>query len=138
MNRYVFADLSIGHCETLDIDLGQREVESFICLSGDASTVHMDDEYARSRGFQKRLVHGVLVAAYISNLIGMKLPGQHGILRTLNCEFRKPCYAPSRLMITGVVASMVQSMRIASINIEVRDQSSDLLVVALAQVVLKL
>ena len=138
MNEQAFADLVVGHQETLVVDLGQPDVDAFIALSGDASTVHVDDEYAQSRGFKQRLVHGLLVASYISNLIGMKLPGKHGILRTINCEYRKPCYTPNRLTLTGRVESLKASLRIAGLLIEVRDQSNDLLVVARAQVVLKL
>lgn len=138
MNQSVFADLVIGHLESLVVDISQKDVDAFIALCGDASTVHVDDEYARSRGFKQRLVHGLLVASFISNLIGMKLPGMHGVLRTISCEYRKPCYAPTRLTLTGRVDSLVPSLRIAGLVVEVRDQSNDVIVVARAQVVLKL
>lgn len=138
MNEYVFADLAVGQKETLVVDLAQRDVDSFILLSGDASTIHVDDEYAQSRGLRQKLVHGLLVASYISKLIGMKLPGKHGILRMISCEYRKPCYAPNHLTLVGVVDSLITSLRIAGLVIEVRDRSNDLLVLARAQVVLKL
>lgn len=138
MNEYVFSDLTEGLTETLVVDLGQPDVDAFVALSGDASIVHMNDEYARSRGFQQRLVHGALIVAYISQLIGMRLPGMHGVLRTLTCEFRKPCYAPERLTLTGRVTRLVPSLRLAGILIQVHAQPNDLRVSAKAETVLKL
>lgn len=138
MNEYVFNDLSIGLTGSLVVYLEQTHVDAFIALSGDASTVHMDDEYAKARGFQQRLVHGVLISAYMSQLIGMQLPGKHGILRTMACEFRKPCYVPERLTLTGQIKRLVPSLRIADLTIEVRGRSGDLFVSAKAETVLKM
>jgi acyl dehydratase len=138
MNEYVFGDLTVGMRETLTVDLGTQDVDAFVALSGDASTVHLDDEYARSRGFRQALVHGALIAAYMSQLIGLKLPGKHGVLRTLSCAFRKPCYAPERLTFSGLVAQRVPSLRMVRLSIEVRDSRGDLLVTADAESVLKL
>lgn len=138
MNEYEFSDLSVGFSESLAVYIGQDEVDAFIVLSGDASAVHLDDDYARSRGFRQRLVHGALLSSYMSQLIGMKLPGKHGVLRTLSCAFRQPCYVPARLTFTGVVKRMVPSLRLVALSIEVRDAAGELLVTADAESVLKM
>lgn len=138
MNEYEFDNLALGLQESLVVDIRQEDVEAFMELSGDVSTVHVDDAYARSRRFDQRLVHGVLVASYVSQLIGIRLPGKHGVLRSLNCEFRRPCYAPGRLTIVGTVDRLVQSMRLVGMTIEVRDKAGDLLVLAKAESVLKM
>lgn len=138
MNEFSFSDLTIGHTESITVDVGSEDVEAFMALSGDRSTVHVDDDYARSRGFRQRLVHGVLVGSYISQLIGMKLPGKHGVLRSLACDFRKPCYAPNQLVLTGQVTRLVPAFRLVGLAIEVRDGSGEVLVTAKAETVMKL
>ena len=138
MNEYVFSDLAIGHAESLTVDIDQGAVDAFMALSGDRSTVHVDDDYARSRGFEQRLVHGVLVGSYISQLIGMALPGKHGVLRSLACDFRKPCYAPNQLVLTGRVDRLVPAFRLVGLAIEVRDRSGAVIVTAKAETVMKL
>src|SRR5687768_2298514 len=137
MNEYAFADLTIGQAETLTIALEQRHVDDFIALSGDASIVHLSDEYARSRGFEQRLVHGVLVASFVSQFLGMRLPGKHGVLRSLQSDFRQPCYAPSTLTIRGTVARLVPSLRLVGLAIEVADAAGNVRMVAKAESVLK-
>lgn len=138
MNEFVFSDLVEGHKETLSIDLRETEVGRFIALSGDGSTVHVDDEYAKSRGFEKHIVHGALLIAYMSQLIGMKLPGKHGVLRSIAAEFRKPCYAPTKLLLEGRVVRLVSSIRLAKLGIDVFDASGEKVVTASAESVLKM
>jgi 3-hydroxybutyryl-CoA dehydratase len=137
MNEYDFRDLQIGMMESIFVDLRQVQVDDFMALSGDVSTVHVDDEYARSRKFDQRLVHGVLVASYISQLIGMLMPGKHGVLRSLNCEFRNPCYAPMRLTFTSKVERLVPSIHLVAISIVVKNDIGDVLVFAKAESVMK-
>jgi 3-hydroxybutyryl-CoA dehydratase len=137
MNRYVFAELGIGMAESMNIVIEQKDVDAFMALSGDVSTVHVDDDYAKSRGFRQRLVHGVLIEAYISSLIGMKLPGMHGVLRSLDCQFRQPVYAPAALVLMGRVERLVQPLRLAQIAIKVSEADRGTLVTAVAETVLK-
>ena len=137
MNEFQFTDLILGQVESIVVDVRQSEVDTFMTLSGDNSTVHVDDAYAASRNFEQRIVHGALVAAYISQLIGMKLPGKHGVLRSLNCEFRQPCYVPNRLIISGKISRLVKPIRLVCVTVEVKSNSGALLVTAKAESVLK-
>ena len=50
-------------------------MEAFAALSGDYNPLHMDSGYARRTHLGRRVVHGMLVASYVSTLIGMQLPG---------------------------------------------------------------
>jgi 3-hydroxybutyryl-CoA dehydratase len=138
MNEFVFEQLEMGYSESISVAITQSKVEEFMHLSGDRSTVHVDDDYAGSRGFEQRLVHGVLVVSYISQLIGMALPGKHGVLRTLSCEFRKPCYSPNLLVLTGRVDRLVPAFRLVGLAIEVRDIAGAVIVTAKAETVMKL
>jgi 3-hydroxybutyryl-CoA dehydratase len=137
MKDYTFSDMKVGMIETLVIDLDQKHVDTFMSLSGDMSTVHIDNEYARSRGFRQRLVHGILIASFISQLIGLQLPGKHGVLRTMKCDFQKPCYVPNRLTITGHIEKLVPSLKLVRMRIEVHDATGERIVTANAESVMK-
>jgi 3-hydroxybutyryl-CoA dehydratase len=137
MNIYTFDQLPIGKAEEMEISVTESEVDEFARFSGDNSSIHIDDAYAQSRGFKARLSHGLLVGSYISALLGMKLPGKHGLLQSISCDFRSPCYVPNTLTIKGVVKSRFESIRIVTIDISVLDQSGTLIVQAVAKSVLK-
>jgi 3-hydroxybutyryl-CoA dehydratase len=137
MKTYVFSDLALGTQAAIAVNISQSDVDSFMALSGDFSTVHIDDAYAESRGFRRRIVHGVLVGAYISRLIGMELPGKHGVLRSLVCQFRKPVYASTDLNFVGKVTRVVPALRLAQVTVEVSEAERGVLVSAQAETVLK-
>ncbi len=137
MRTHSFSDLSLGMHAAITVNISQSDVDSFMSLSGDFSTVHVDDAYAESRGFHQRLVHGVLVASYISRLIGMELPGKHGVLRSLACQFRKPVYAAADLNFVGQITRLVPALRLAQVTVEISEDGRGVLVSALAETVLK-
>ena len=70
-----FAAIAVGDTAKLTRTVGHDDVELFATLSGDRNPLHMDDEFARGTSFERRVVHGMLVASYVSTLVGMHLPG---------------------------------------------------------------
>lgn len=137
MNEYAFDQLPLGKQETMTVSIEEGAIDNFAAFSGDHSTIHMDNEYALSRGFKVRLAHGLLVSSYISALLGMKLPGKHGLLQSINCQFRAPCYAPNVLKITGIITRRSEAIKVVGIQISVTDQEGIELVRAEANSVLK-
>lgn len=138
MNEFTYSDLIIGLEETMQCQVTPQDIEKFCAFSGDWSTIHVDDEYAQGRGFDKRLVHGLLVGSLISGFVGMKLPGKHGLLQSMNLQFRRPCYAPNTLTIEGKVRRRSDATKTITIDISVRDESGTEIVSAQANSVLKL
>lgn len=137
MNEYSFEQLHIGRQEILEVKISADQIDAFANFSGDCSTIHMDDEYAISRGFKSRLSHGLLVSAYVSALLGMKLPGKHGLLQSINCQYRAPCYAPNELTIVGTITKCFEAIKVVSIEISVTDKEGTEILRADANSVLK-
>lgn len=74
-------------------------VREFARLSGDFSPIHMDETYAQNTRFGKCIVHGMLLGAYVSKIIGMYLPGEGTIYISQNFEFKKPVYIGDSVLI---------------------------------------
>jgi len=82
------------------IEIGQREVQEFLVddrtieLFGDASTdrnpLHFDEEFAGATPFGGRIAHGMITAAFISAVIGNKLPGHGSVYLSQALKFRAP------------------------------------------------
>ncbi len=66
------------------------DIEAFAAVSGDTNPVHLDEAYARTTTFQGRIAHGMLSAAYISAVIGTRLPGPGAIYLSQSLRFRRP------------------------------------------------
>ncbi len=74
-----FEDLSVGQEASLSNTVGGANIVAFADISGDRNPVHLDADYAATTMFKERIAHGMLAAAYISAVFGMKLPGPGAI-----------------------------------------------------------
>lgn len=90
MHGLFFEDLSIGQSAETTRIVSAADIDAFAALSGDTNPVHLDDEYARGTTFQGRIAHGMLSGAYISAVLGTKLPGPGAIYLTQSLRFRRP------------------------------------------------
>ena len=90
MDGLYFDELSVGQsAETLHV-VGAADIEAFAAVSGDVNPVHMDDAYAKGTPFGGRIAHGMLGAAFISAVLGNKLPGPGAIYLSQSLRFRRP------------------------------------------------
>lgn len=85
-----FEDLSEGQSAEMTRIASAAVVEAFAELSGDFNPVHLDEAYAKTTPFGGRIAHGMLAAAYISAVIGAKLPGPGSVFLTQSLRFRRP------------------------------------------------
>ena len=91
-SEYTFDEINIGLTKEFQVTITESMVKNFADISGDFSPIHMDDNYAKSTTFGKKVVHGMLLASFLSRVDGMYLPGKHGLYFSQNIEFRNPCF----------------------------------------------
>jgi acyl dehydratase len=87
----------------------------FQAISSDASRVHCDEAYARSRGYDGVIVYGGIMLAQLSHLLGVQLPGANGTSIAWSIKYHSPLYVdePAELLLevthvsaaTGIVES---------------------------------
>lgn len=75
-----------------------EDMELFAKLSGDCNPIHFDEEYAKSKGFEKPLVYGLLLSTQVSRLIGQELPDKNVILTRVQMDFILPCFPDDQLV----------------------------------------
>ncbi|MDP3174074.1 MAG: MaoC family dehydratase [Phenylobacterium sp.] len=85
-----YEDLSLGQTADITRVVTLGDITAFAAVSGDVNPVHLDEAYARTTAFGGRLAHGILSAAFISAVLGVKLPGPGSIYLSQNLRFRRP------------------------------------------------
>lgn len=90
MQGLYFDELSVGQAAEITRVVGVADIEAFAEVSGDNNPVHLDDAYARTTNFGGRVAHGMLAGAYISAVLGTKLPGPGAVYLTQSLRFRRP------------------------------------------------
>ena len=70
--------------------VSSADLAGFAEVSGDHNPLHMDDAYAETTPFKGRVAHGMLLGAWISALLGERLPGPGAIYVSQSLSFRRP------------------------------------------------
>lgn len=73
-------------------------MHTFAELSKDYNPLHSDLEFAKSKGFDAPLIHGLLLSSQMSRLIGQELPDQNAILTGIQLDFMQPSFPEDELI----------------------------------------
>ena len=63
-------DIHVGMTESSSHIITDMDVLSFSEISGDKNPVHLDEEFAATTRFKKRIAHGLMSSSYFSGLFG--------------------------------------------------------------------
>ena len=137
LNELSYNDISIGQQESFMIIITESMVEKFSNLSGDLNPLHMDNEFAESSSFKKRIVHGMLLASFFSQLIGMKLPGKNALYFSQTLNFRSPCYIDDEIEVIGEVTEKSDSTKIITVSTSIFNKSKTCLMDGIAKIIVK-
>jgi len=92
LHGYYLEDLEVGMSDSFAKTITDADVCMFAGISGDTNPVHINDDYAKTTIFEKRIVHGMFSAALISTVAGTKLPGPGAIYVDQQIKFRAPVF----------------------------------------------
>jgi len=134
--EYTFDEINIGLTKEFQITITESMVNNFANISGDFSPIHIDEEYAKSTIFQKRIVHGMLLA-FLSRMQGMYLPGKHALYFSQNLEFRNPCFINDKIKISSIVIDKSESTKILKIESKITNQNDKLLLHGIGKVIVR-
>jgi acyl dehydratase len=118
---FSLADLQVGKEVSFRKFISEKDVNAFAELSGDFSPLHMDETFALSRGFKRRVVHGAYLAGMASQIVGMHLPGKNCLLQTIHMKFFAPTYVGDTVLVAGVVDQVSVAARAVVIAIKITD-----------------
>ena len=136
-NELSYNEISIGQQESFIIKITESMVEKFSNLSGDLNPLHMDNQFAESSSFKKRIVHGMLLASFFSQLIGMKLPGTNALYFSQTLNFRSPCYIDDEIEVVGEVIEKSDSTQIITVSTSIFDKSKTCLIDGIAKIIVR-
>lgn len=71
MNHYRMDDIEVGHKERFVTTVSETKMRGYCDITGDLNPLHNDESFAREKGFDGRVVYGLLNASYFSTLVGM-------------------------------------------------------------------
>ena len=98
-----FDEIQIDQKASFQVHITDELLKKFAEISGDYNPLHMDEIYAQNSKFHQRVCHGMLLGSFISQLVGMHIPGKKCLYLSQNLNFHNPCYISDIITIEGVV-----------------------------------
>lgn len=106
-----YDEIQIGDKASFAKTISETDVYLFAGISGDFNPLHVDEEYAKTTEFGKRIAHGGLAASLVANILGMKLPGLGTVALEVTQKFRSPVYFGDTVTITAEVTKKIERMK---------------------------
>ncbi|MCA1909414.1 MAG: MaoC family dehydratase [Magnetospirillum sp.] len=114
LNGYYFEELSVGQSAIFSKTVTEADIAAFAGVSGDFNPVHVNEEFASQTMFKGRIAHGMLSAAFISTVFGMKLPGPGCIYVSQLLKFKAPVKIGDTVTARVEVTTLVPEKKFAT------------------------
>ena len=124
MNQYKFLEIEVGLEATFEVEVDKSMMDKFLEISNDINPLHIDNNYARKKGFPERVVYGLLTSSFYSTLVGVYLPGKYCILQGIDIQFSNPVYIGDALKICGKVTYINKSYKQVEIKSFITNQNN--------------
>ncbi len=129
MNEYRFEEIISKEENAADptraeftVTVTDEMMAGFLGITGDVNPLHNDSCYAKEKGFQDRVVYGMLVSSFYSTLAGVYLPGKYCILHSVESSFRFPVFVGDTLTVSGFVKIKHETTRTMEISAQIVNQ----------------
>jgi 3-hydroxybutyryl-CoA dehydratase len=114
--------LSLGATASRTRTITDAMIRAFAEASGDTNSIHLDEAYAASTPFGRRIAHGMLTASLISGILGNDLPGIGSIYLGQTVKFKAPVFIGDTVTATVELTHYREDKRIATFRTTVTNQ----------------
>ena len=135
--EYSFNEIEIGFKKNFEVTITELMLSDFAKLSGDHNPLHMNEEYASSTSFKKRVCSGMFLATFFSRLVGMYLPGKHALYFSQSLNFVNPCFVGDKITIEGEVIDKSMATKIITLKTTITNESRKKIIDGEAQVIVR-
>ncbi|MFX1539349.1 MAG: MaoC/PaaZ C-terminal domain-containing protein, partial [Promethearchaeota archaeon] len=115
-------EIEIGETAKDSMKVTEDHIEWYAKMSGDYNPLHMDDEYAATTIFGRRIAHGPIGGALVARVIGMKLPGLGTLAFNMKVTFTAPVFPNDELTATVEATEKVPEKNLLRLSFTVVNQ----------------
>jgi len=130
--------LRIGRTVTVRKTVGETDVYLFAGISGDFAPIHVDEEFMRTTRYGRRIAHGALLIAYMSQASTRMCEGLPGTIVSYGYDrirFPRPVFIGDTVTVTYEIVERDEAARKVLSRVTCTNQRGE--VVAAATHILK-
>jgi 3-hydroxybutyryl-CoA dehydratase len=125
-------DLDINHKFTKSFVVSSKVYDGFIEAFDDKNPLHTDNDFAISKGFKEKVMHGNILNGFVSYFIGECLPIRNVIIHSQQIQYKNPVYLNDELLFEAFVENVYESVN--AIEFKFTFKNSESKIVAKGQI----
>ena len=102
--------------------ISNSTMDGFGELSKDFNPIHIDDNYAKDKGFKSRVSYGNILGLLISALVGETLKDYNVMLISQNINFNKPIYIDTKVLLSAKVDTINDVYKITKLKLHFNNE----------------
>lgn len=103
-------------------------VRGFAEVSGDYNPIHLDEDFARTTRFGRRIAHGMLSGAFISAVLGYEMTEKKIVYLSQTLKFTAPVFIGDTVTATATVTAIREDKNIVTMETVCRNQNGETVV----------
>ena len=103
-------------------------VRAFAEVSGDFNPIHLDEDFAKTTRFGRRIAHGMLSGAFISAVLGYELTEKKIVYLSQTLKFTAPVFIGDTVTTTATVTSIREDKNIVTMDTICTNQNGETVV----------
>jgi len=129
-------EINLGDRFSIERVVTDRLIRDFAALSGDHNPIHLDEEFAATTRFGRRIAHGMISGAFISALLGNEFPNRNIVYLSQTMRFVAPVFIDDTITTSGTVTAIRSQKGIIMIETVCTNQNGEITLTGEAAVML--
>jgi 3-hydroxybutyryl-CoA dehydratase len=121
-------DLQIGDKFSTERHVTDELIRKFAEVSGDYNPIHLDEEFAKTTRFGKRIAHGMLSGAFISAVLGREFKERKIVYLSQTMKFTAPVYLGDTVTAAATITNIREDKGIVTLETICTNQNGETLV----------
>lgn len=121
-------NLKVGDTASITRQITDNDISAFAELTGDHNPVHLDEEFAQTTRFGRRIAHGMWGASLISAVLGTELPGTGSIYLSQTLQFLGPVYIGDVVTARVTVTKVREDKSIVTLETVCENQGGEMII----------
>ena len=119
---------NVGDSAEITRTIEQTDVLAFADVTGDHNPIHVDESYAKTTRFGRRIAHGMLTASLISSVLANKLPGEGSVYLGQTLQFVAPVFPGDAITARVTVREIREDKPILKLETICSNQHGDIVI----------
>lgn len=121
-------EVKVGDSFSRSREITDELVRSFAEVSGDLNPIHVDEEFAKTTRFGRRIAHGMLSGAFISAVLGFEFAEKRTVYLSQTMKFTAPVYLGDTVTAVATVTNIREEKNIVTLETICSNQNGETVV----------